>query len=34
MRRVFLIAVLVGWVFGLDFRYPENNPGGGKGREY
>jgi hypothetical protein len=34
MRRVFLISVLVGLVFGLDLRYPENNPGGGKGKEY
>ncbi|NAZ24095.1 MAG: hypothetical protein GU346_06555 [Thermocrinis sp.] len=34
MRRVLLALVLVGLVFGLDLRYPENNPGGGKGREY
>ncbi len=34
MRRVFLIAALVGLVFGLDLRYPQNNPGGGKGKEY
>jgi hypothetical protein len=34
MRRVFLISVLIGLVFGLDLRYPENNPGGGKGKEY
>ena len=34
MRRVLLISVLVGLVFGLDLRYPENNPGGGKGKEY
>jgi len=34
MRRVLLIAVLVGLVFGLDLRYPERNPGGEKGREY
>ncbi len=34
MRRVLLIAALVGLVFGVDLRYPERNPGGGKGREY
>jgi hypothetical protein len=34
MRRVFLIAVLVGLVFGLDLRHPQNSPGGGKGKEY
>jgi hypothetical protein len=34
MRRVFLILGLVSLVFGLNLRYPENNPGGGKGKEY
>jgi len=34
MRKLFLIAVLVGLVFGLDLRYPERSSGGGKGREY
>jgi len=34
MRRVLLISVLVGLVFGLDLRHPERNSGGEKGREY
>lgn len=34
MRRVFLIILVVGLVFGLDLRHPENNPGGEKGQQY